>query len=112
MADTPGYVEDIALIGTQQYALLAAGPAGLLVIDFSDSAISGSPAGCRHRGHMPVAVAYRDGKAYVAADRGGLQVFALDQPASPRLLGTVETTLAYGVASTRATSMSPTAQKA
>lgn len=95
--DTPGYVDDVTIMGTQHVALLAAGPAGFLVVDFSDStnihlASAAATAGTAR------AIAYRDGKAYVAVDRGGLQVFAVDQPASVRLLGTVETTLAYGVA--------------
>jgi hypothetical protein len=95
--DTPGYVEDVALLGTQDIALLAAGPAGLIIVDFSDSSnirIVGASATTG----TSRAIAYRDGKAYLAADRGGLQIFAVDQPASPRLIGTVETTLAYGVA--------------
>jgi hypothetical protein len=95
--DTPGYVEDIALLGAQKYALLAAGPAGFIIVDFSDST-NIRIAGASATGGFARAVAYRDGKAYVAADRGGLQVFDVRQPASPKLIGTVETTLAYGVA--------------
>lgn len=95
--DTPGYVEDVALMGNMPYALLAAGPAGLLVIDFSDS-VNLRIAGGAVTGGNARSVAYRGGKAYVAAERGGLQVFSLDPPSAPRLLGTVETTLAYGVA--------------
>lgn len=94
--DTPGYAEDVVLAGTQRYALLACGTAGLISIDFSDSTNPRIAAIAPTAGYAR-AVVYGGGKAYVAADRGGLQVFAVDQPTLPRLLGTVETTQAYGV---------------
>lgn len=95
--DTPGYAEAVATMGDQPIAFVACGTAGVVVMDFSDTSnmrIIGSYA---TRGFAKE-IGYRNGRVYVTTERRGLQVLNVETPASPMLVGIVQTQYAMGLA--------------
>jgi formylglycine-generating enzyme required for sulfatase activity len=93
--DTPGKALGVDVKGG--YAFVADGPDGLVVmrINLGDPPVIvgrlGLPGTCR-------AVVVRDNTAFLAAQDGGIHVVDVTNPADPKLLGSISTTYATGVA--------------
>lgn len=79
--------EDVAVAGN--YAYIAAGPAGLQVVDISDPVSPKRVGGCSTSATLGVAngVAASGHYAYVADGYAGLQVIDVSDPAAPRKVG-------------------------
>jgi len=89
-------VQNVAVSGN--YAYVATGQAGLLVIDVSDPANPQRVGGCDTNGPAS-AVAVSGGNAYAATGQAGLQVIDVSDPAHPQRVGGYDTSgFAYGVA--------------
>jgi formylglycine-generating enzyme required for sulfatase activity len=98
--DTPGTSRGIAVEGNHLY--VADGENGLVVMQMTDEGdpLVPVPAGVAT---LPLpgvcrAIEVRDHTAFIAAQDGGLHTVDVSSPASPRLLGTVVTSYATGVA--------------
>jgi hypothetical protein len=95
--DLPGYAVDVTTMGNQPIAFVACGTAGVWVVDFSDPA-SIKAVGSYTTGGYAKEVAYNNGRLYVTTELRGLQILAVENPVSPRLVGVVDTEYALGLA--------------
>lgn len=84
----PGYANAVAVNGTIAY--VAAGEAGLQVIDVADRAAPAIVAALDTPGNSND-VKLAGARAYVADGRSGLQIIDVANPLAPRLLGTLDT---------------------
>jgi hypothetical protein len=100
--DTPGYANDVALLPNSRIAFVACGTAGVQVISFADTVRSDSLSvhtiGTYSTGGYAKEVHYNNGRLYVTTELRGLQVLSVENPAAPRLVGSVKTEFALGVA--------------
>ncbi len=95
--DLPGYAVDVVTMGNQPIAYLACGTSGVQVVDFSDTSnvrVVGSYA----TGGYAKEVVYKNGRLYVTTELRGLQILSMENPAAPRLVGTIDTEYALGLA--------------
>ncbi|HEX6397418.1 MAG TPA: Ig-like domain-containing protein, partial [Steroidobacteraceae bacterium] len=83
----PGDAFDVDVNGN--HAFIAAGSAGLVVVDVSNAAVPVIAATLATTDAQGVRV--KDGKAYVADGAAGVKVIDVSAPASPTLLGSVDT---------------------
>lgn len=95
--DLPGYASHVALMGSQPIAFVACGTAGVQIIDYSDLT-NPKVIGGYSTGGYAKEVAYSNGRLYVTTELRGLQIFSVTVPASPTLIGIVETKYALGLA--------------
>lgn len=95
--DTPGLAEAIVAKGNETYAFMACGTAGLQVIDFRDTS-NIRIVGQLDPGGFAREVMYANRKVYMTTETGGLRVIDVDDVRAPRLIGTVRTKHALGVA--------------
>jgi hypothetical protein len=94
--DLPGLAEDITIKPGTKYALLACGPAGLQIVDYSDTAqikLVGSFA----TGGYAKEVCVVGDLAYIAAELHGVQIIDISNVASPKRIGIVKTKKARGI---------------
>jgi hypothetical protein len=84
----PGYANNVKVSGG--YAFVAAGEAGLQVVDVHDPA-NPSIVGSLALPGVAIDVRLRGSFAYVACGDFGLQIVRIDNPASPVLVGSVDT---------------------
>jgi hypothetical protein len=106
LAKTGAWVNDsnngisAGIVVTNNYAYLASGAAGLLVIDVADPQNPRRVGGCDTIGYA-YGIAVADHYAYVAAGTSGLKIIDISKPESPLLVGGQATRgLANGVAVT------------
>ena len=86
----PGVAEDIAIKPGTKYAFIACGPAGLQIVDYSDTSninIVGSFA----TGGYAKEVRVIGDKAYLATEKSGVQIIDISNVASPKRIGIVKT---------------------
>jgi hypothetical protein len=94
--DLPGFAEDIAAQSGTNYAFLACGPAGLQIVDYSDTSdikLAGSFA----TGGYAKAVRVTGDRAYLATEAEGVQIIDISNVASPRLIGKVKVSDVWGI---------------
>ncbi|HYK03237.1 MAG TPA: Ig-like domain-containing protein [Thermoanaerobaculia bacterium] len=84
----PGYANNVEVNGS--YAYVAAGSAGLQVVNVSDPA-SLSIAGSRDTSGTAIDVRISGRYAYVADGASGLQIIDIINPAAPVIVGTIDT---------------------
>jgi hypothetical protein len=94
--DLPGYAVDVRTMGDQRIAFVACGTAGVWVVDFSDT--TARVIGSYSTGGYAKEVAYKNGRLYVTTELRGLQILSVTNPATPQLLGVVDTEFALGLA--------------
>ena len=95
--DLPGYAVDVVTFANHPIAFLACGTAGIQVVDFADSGNIRVVGGYATGGYAKE-IAYSNGRLYVTTELRGLQIFSVENPASPRLVGVVDTEYALGLA--------------
>jgi hypothetical protein len=87
--DLPGLAEDITIKPGTKYACLACGPAGLQIVDYTDTArikLVGSFA----TGGYAKAVRVLGDRAYLATEQYGVQIVDISNVASPKRIGKVQ----------------------
>jgi len=94
--DTPGYANDVVAMPNRPVAFLACGFGGLQVVDFSDTT-NIRVVGQYATGGYAKEITYHNGRVYVTTEGRGLQVFSSENPASPQLVGAVDTEYALGL---------------
>jgi len=94
--DLPGSAEYVAIIPGTAYACIACGPAGLHIIDYSDTAHI-KVAGSFGTGGFAKDVCVEGDKAYLATESQGVQIIDIANVASPRRIGQVKLTDVRGV---------------
>jgi hypothetical protein len=87
--DLPGSAEYIVIIPGTKYACIACGPAGLQIIDYSDTA-NIKVAGAFATGGFAKDVCVAGNRAYLATELHGVQIIDISNVASPRLIGKVQ----------------------
>lgn len=95
--DTPGYAEAVVLDESKSLAYLACGTAGLQILDYSDTnniRIIGKYA----TGGYAEELILKDNRVFMTTQKSGFQVIDVSVPASPKLIGLIDTELALGIA--------------
>jgi hypothetical protein len=94
--DLPGNAEDVTIKPGTTYAFVACGPAGLQIINYSDTAnikVEGSFAA----GGYTKEVCVVGDRAYLATEQHGVQIIDISNVASPRRIGVVKVTDVRGI---------------
>lgn len=94
--DLPGMAEDITIKPGTTYAFLACGPAGLQIVDYSDTAHIKLAGGFATGGYAK-AVCVAGDRAYLATELHGVQIIDISDVASPKRIGTVKTSDVRGI---------------
>jgi formylglycine-generating enzyme required for sulfatase activity len=96
--DSPGNARGIDIEG--DHAFIADGPQGLVVMRI-DGAAEPVPVGQLMLPGYCRAIVVRDQRAFIAAQDGGIHIVDVSSPSAPVLLGTVVTSYAVGVATSK-----------
>ena len=94
--DLPGSAEDITTKPGTNYACIACGPAGLQIIDYSDTS-NIRLAGSFVTGGYAKAVRVDGDRAYLAIEAEGVQIIDISNVASPKLIGKVKLSDVWGI---------------
>ena len=95
--DTQGYAEEITVSDDAPIAYMACGTGGLQIIDFSDIAnihIIGS----FNTGGYAKEIIKIGKKLYITTEKRGIQIFSVENPTIPQLIGIIGTQYALGMA--------------
>lgn len=94
--DVPGYAESVVLCEEKKLAYMACGTAGLYIIDYSDTA-KVKIAGFYDSEGYAKEIMYKNNKVYMTTEKSGLQIFDVSNPASPSLVGRINSSFALGL---------------
>ncbi len=92
----PGYSESVVVDDDKSIAFMACGTEGLQIVNYSDTTnihVIGSFDGPGYAKEL----IYKNQLVYLVAEKGGLQIIDVADPANPILLGIVETEYALGI---------------
>ena len=95
--DTPGYAEEMAVSDESPIAYMACGTGGLQIVDFSDI-MNIHIIGSYNTGGYAKEIVKVGNKLYVTTEKRGLQIFSVEDPTMPKLIGVIGTQFALGLA--------------